>query len=42
MLKAVYLAPAKALVQEKVREWQERFSGTLGLTIKEVTGALPE
>jgi len=38
-LKAVYLAPAKALVQEKVREWQGRF-GTLGLTIKEVTGTL--
>lgn len=37
-VKAIYLAPAKALVQEKVREWKERFGNTLGLTVKEVSG----
>ena len=38
LLKVCYLAPAKALVQEKVREWQQRFGSTLGFTVKEVTG----
>ena len=38
-VKAIYLAPAKALVQEKVREWTARF-GALGLTIREVTGKI--
>ncbi|KAG7669274.1 putative DExH-box ATP-dependent RNA helicase DExH17 [Nannochloris sp. 'desiccata'] len=37
-LKAVYLAPAKALVQEKAAEWTQKFGRTLGLSIKEVTG----
>lgn len=38
--KAVYLAPARALVQEKAREWGQRFAG-LGLTVKDVTGGHP-
>jgi ATP-dependent DNA helicase HFM1/MER3 len=38
LLKVVYLAPAKALVQEKVQEWTARFGGALGLAVKEVTG----
>jgi replicative superfamily II helicase len=37
-LKAVYLAPAKALVQEKAAEWTQRFGRTLNLSIQEVTG----
>eukprot|EP00887_Chlorella_sp_A99_P002756 scaffold6.g2756.t1 len=37
LLKAVYLAPARALVQEKAREWGRRF-GCLGVSVKEVTG----
>lgn len=36
-LKVVYLAPARALVQEKVRDWAERF-GRLGVTCREMTG----
>ncbi|PSC72871.1 putative ATP-dependent DNA helicase HFM1 isoform B [Micractinium conductrix] len=36
-LKAIYLAPARALVQEKVRDWGERF-GPLGVTCRELTG----
>ncbi len=37
-LKAIYLAPSRALVQEKVRDWGERFGRTLGVTVREVTG----
>jgi replicative superfamily II helicase len=37
-LKAVYLAPAKALVQEKAAEWTQKFGRALNLSIKEVTG----
>jgi replicative superfamily II helicase len=34
----VYLAPAKALVQEKAAEWTHKFGRTLNLSIQEVTG----
>ena len=37
-LKALYVAPSRALVQEKVRDWGERFGGALGLSVQEVTG----
>ncbi|KAL3683463.1 hypothetical protein R1sor_001485 [Riccia sorocarpa] len=38
-LKIVYVAPTKALIQEKVREWDEKFgSRSLGLICREVTG----
>ncbi|KAL4457640.1 hypothetical protein ABPG75_012505 [Micractinium tetrahymenae] len=36
-LKAVYLAPSRALVQEKVRDWSQRFA-PLGVTCRELTG----
>ncbi|PRW56253.1 putative ATP-dependent DNA helicase HFM1 isoform A [Chlorella sorokiniana] len=36
-LKSVYLAPSRALVQEKVRDWTQRF-GVLGITCRELTG----
>ncbi|KAL4421686.1 hypothetical protein ABPG77_010630 [Micractinium sp. CCAP 211/92] len=36
-LKAVYLAPSRALVQEKVRDWSHRFA-SLGITCRELTG----
>jgi replicative superfamily II helicase len=36
--KAVYLAPMRALVQEKLRDFQERFGRVLGLKCCEVTG----
>jgi ATP-dependent DNA helicase HFM1/MER3 len=35
--KSVYIAPNKALCQQKKREWDQAFS-TLGLTVLEVTG----
>eukprot|EP00898_Chlorokybus_atmophyticus_P002457 jgi/Chlat1/3211/Chrsp22S03497 len=35
--KVVYIAPLKALVQEKQKEWQTKFSGQLGLVCKELT-----
>lgn len=38
LLKSIYLSPTRALVQEKVRDWERRF-GPLGITCKEVTGA---
>ena len=37
--KTLYVAPSRALVQEKVRDWGRRFGGTLGLSVQEVTGA---
>ncbi|KAJ7560178.1 hypothetical protein O6H91_04G117200 [Diphasiastrum complanatum] len=37
-LKTVYIAPTKALVQEKVREWKRKFGQTLGLNCQELTG----
>ncbi|OAE22601.1 hypothetical protein AXG93_777s1080 [Marchantia polymorpha subsp. ruderalis] len=44
-LKIVYVAPTKALIQEKMREWQEKFgSKSVGLTCQELTSdsdALP-
>ena len=36
-LKTIYLAPARALVQEKCLDWQQRF-GALGVTCAEITG----
>ena len=35
--KAIYMAPLKALVQEKKEEWISRF-GPLGIVCKELTG----
>jgi ATP-dependent DNA helicase HFM1/MER3 len=40
LLKVIYLAPAKALVSEKVQEWKARFGSHLGVKIKELTGKL--
>lgn len=37
-LKIVYLAPIRALVQEKVKQWQQTFGNRLGLTCSELTG----
>ena len=37
-LKVVYLAPIRALVQEKVKQWQQSFGSKLGLTCYELTG----
>lgn len=38
-LKAIYIAPTRSLVQEKAREWAQRFGNEcLGLQVKEVTG----
>ena len=36
--KVVYLAPIRALVQEKVKQWQQSFGNKLGLTCCELTG----
>ena len=36
--KIIYLAPIRALVQEKVKEWQQKFGTKLGLTCCEMTG----
>lgn len=36
--KIIYLAPIRALVQEKVKQWQESFGNKLGLTCCEMTG----
>ncbi|GAQ86596.1 DNA/RNA helicase MER3/SLH1 [Klebsormidium nitens] len=38
LLKTVYIAPMKALVQEKLAEWEEKFGGRLGLCCRELTG----
>ncbi|KAL0055867.1 hypothetical protein WJX82_005206 [Trebouxia sp. C0006] len=37
-LKIVYLAPIRALVQEKVKQWQQSFGNKLGLICSELTG----
>jgi replicative superfamily II helicase len=37
-VKIVYLAPMRALVQQKLQEWTERFGSVLGLKCLEVTG----
>ncbi|KAM2014477.1 hypothetical protein ACFX16_045132 [Malus domestica] len=36
-LKTIYIAPSKALVQEKVRDWNQKF-GSWGITCLELTG----
>ncbi|KAG2449576.1 hypothetical protein HYH02_005109 [Chlamydomonas schloesseri] len=36
--KAVYVAPLRALVQEKCKDWQARFGALLGLTVLELSG----
>ncbi|XP_021299206.1 DExH-box ATP-dependent RNA helicase DExH17 [Herrania umbratica] len=36
-LKTIYIAPSKALVQEKLRDWNQKF-GSLGLNCLELTG----
>ncbi|KAL5572762.1 hypothetical protein UlMin_022359 [Ulmus minor] len=36
-LKTIYIAPSKALVQEKLRHWNQRF-GSLGINCLELTG----
>ncbi|KAK9810502.1 hypothetical protein WJX72_011853 [[Myrmecia] bisecta] len=37
-LKVIYLAPIRALVQEKAQEWSVKFGERLGLSCKEMTG----
>ncbi|CAK7328054.1 unnamed protein product [Dovyalis caffra] len=37
MLKTIYIAPSKALVQEKLRDWTQKF-GSLGINCLELTG----
>ncbi|KAJ3703908.1 hypothetical protein LUZ61_007613 [Rhynchospora tenuis] len=37
VLKTIYIAPSKALVQEKVRDWKHKF-GSLGINCLEMTG----
>jgi ATP-dependent DNA helicase HFM1/MER3 len=37
-LKAIYIAPTRSLVQEKAREWAQRFGNELHLQVREVTG----
>ncbi|TGJ82474.1 hypothetical protein E0Z10_g6295 [Xylaria hypoxylon] len=36
--KVVYIAPMKALVRERVKDWGDRLSGPLGLKLVELTG----
>ncbi|KAH9790843.1 DExH-box ATP-dependent RNA helicase DExH17 [Citrus sinensis] len=36
-LKTVYIAPSKALIQEKLRDWNQKF-GSLGINCLELTG----
>ncbi|CAJ2501941.1 Uu.00g047940.m01.CDS01 [Anthostomella pinea] len=36
--KVVYIAPMKALVRERVKDWRARLSGPLGLKLVELTG----
>eukprot|EP00889_Picochlorum_renovo_P000158 jgi/Picre1/27188/NNA_000157.t1 len=36
--KAIYIAPTRSLVQEKAREWRERFGTSLHLRVEEFTG----
>lgn len=37
-LKAVYIAPLKALVRERVVDWKKRFGEMMGKTVVEITG----
>ncbi|KAG6790126.1 hypothetical protein POTOM_006273 [Populus tomentosa] len=37
ILKTIYIAPSKALVQEKLRDWTQKF-GSLGINCLELTG----
>eukprot|EP01018_Ginkgo_biloba_P008824 Gb_17003 [translate_table: standard] len=37
-LKTIYIAPSKALVQEKLRYWKQRFGHSLGVKCLELTG----
>ncbi len=36
--KAVYIAPLKALVRERVADWRKKLEGALGKTVVELTG----
>lgn len=36
----VYIAPMKALVKERIKDWKVRFEGNLGLNVVELTGRL--
>lgn len=36
--KIVYIAPMKALVRERVKDWRERLTGPMGLKLVELTG----
>ncbi len=36
--KAVYVAPLKALVRERVADWKKKLEGVLGKTVVELTG----
>ena len=36
--KAIYVAPTRSLVQEKLRDWQSKFGSSLGLVVMEITG----
>ena len=36
--KAVYIAPLKALVRERVDDWKRKLEGSLGKTVVELTG----
>eukprot|EP00210_Caulerpa_lentillifera_P006131 g5858.t1 len=38
MVKVIYIAPTRSLVQERVRDWNDRFGNGLDLKIKELTG----
>jgi activating signal cointegrator complex subunit 3 len=37
-LKAVYVAPLKALARERVSDWKQKLGGVLGLNVVELTG----
>ncbi|TIB74309.1 hypothetical protein E3Q23_02738 [Wallemia mellicola] len=39
-MKAIYLAPTRALCSEKTRDWQAKFN-SINLSVKEITGDLP-
>lgn len=36
--KAVYIAPLKALVSERIRDWRKKFTQQLGRRVVELTG----
>lgn len=40
--KALYIAPLKSLVQEKLRDWRERLGRTMGVRVHELTGDTDE